>query len=1569
MPLNNQLIIGNSDLVQSRYTYMQAAGSTHDDGSTEGIHLRWELRGTLGDNHIPKGSLLEIHPEYDNTERFNKGKDVVVIYKVLYKKKYQALIDFLRSKPDRIDVISGEWEFDIPVSSITETNIITTIIIRFSDINTYYNISIDSNYDQYNDPYNFLIQYAALSSEGFIEVEAKDKLSFSVSMGMKFINPSIPGTNKVEAISNHYEPVTNPLYISCRKIFNIDPPSIPPEPEVEYNTVTAENIKYVRFRYENLYLCQVVIETYYDYITGVNYNISGNWEKLGEFGLTDVDSVAFNRLDNANWQVNNNWPRFRGDKKVVIDNYKEKWKPYLFLDDDSERIKDGVIKYMLNSSSSNPTAELSYPYDPQDGETSNTNPSQMKISYLDMLRFVSLDYHIARMLGLGHIDAIPEEIGEKQFVYLMYYKTLVGIEDNDPPQEINHFYMTLPTSKTEQFLPSIPILSDLKYGLEVPGLPPIQITNPEGYLPYNDIRYIRIFRESVLNELPFVTNFFASSNEFCSKGKTDAVFYGIEYREQTDPESTWSPSLSIDHSFDPVPFVDDHTRDEVIPLPNPSTNNIPVFIHEETNPGFHEYTLYAINWFSRASEICEPVETNETIFTINSTLLPPSNLVVQLIQLESPRIFTTEAEQIMLSDLLDDDSQEVLVRATFIWNHVQNTAFQFNNDGTPKLVADKVQFFFKAQKPEFTRGKIISVEEFDPIDDRVSVKVGPYEDDSTSPVTIVTPVIISGANYKNFVADGKSYKILNINDPGTGEITFIINKIYEYNFQDPPNPPNFPVRSEIIPEPSTNSLTKYFSIAEDLSDVAFWDAQIKEIDIVSFETNLNEDGSPSNGSHVYTETVTGIEGVQEIKNIGGIFEWATITELEDKSDGETLHEIPLGSTPVITPLGDYISGSHTGIYEIVFDTYQLSPHPDNNVEWYMGTARIKINNINEKKVLDVIDIITSGSTLTIIAVDSSFEVNQNYNPILPNYNPIVTGHVCVNFHPGYKVYFTKQPNFGQPQVLPIADQEMRQTYIAARATDSTLPEFSNLTLPVCMIALKIIKPQTPCIPTGPAFATRPDFYGKSTYTFDTEVSEDPNPPNALIFYRADERSILDKLYLHDTVLEIIENIKLLPPEQAIFINDFWKILVNVNVYTNDDLPNIGTHNIGEFKVYPSVGSSNEGTFQFPVPNNDNYTIPGTTVKPFNFSGTLVVGEINVDEKMISLKQIVKDAIAECFVPLTEEPVLYNQLKIGNQTSNAKPKIKDSNGRRLSYNADTSLYWQAPMSVKIPDVSKVRFTDYKLDGSSNSLYFYFSLELTNRMQFWQRSEIAGPIRLINSLPPEKPQIKKVTSQLANSVLNIPTAVKFEINNYLPADNVCAVKLYRTTNAVDSKSIRTMKLVNTFEQDLQANPQITFADIINNLQDDFSDLQFSPPYGDPLFYRLVALRKIKNEQGFDEYIPSEPSDIILSSVVDVLNPEAPALSYEASGIDSNNILPDVVLKWEKTAYNGKYYLYKMNSSGNWVLVDTFRTNDSHLLYEIGNLSKKDEDDNTLYYRYRVKVENSSGLFNLTEKELTI
>jgi hypothetical protein len=35
----------------------------------------------------------------------------------------------------------------------------------------------------------------------------------------------------------------------------------------------------------------------------------------------------------------------------------------------------------------------------------------------------------------------------------------------------------------------------------------------------------------------------------------------------------------------------------------------------------------------------------------------------------------------------------------------------------------------------------------------------------------------------------------------------------------------------------------------------------------------------------------------------------------------------------------------------------------------------------------------------------------------------------------------------------------------------------------------------------------------------------------------------------------------------------------------------------------------------------------------------------------------------------------------------------------------------------------------------------------------------------------------------------------------------------------------------------------------------------------------------------------------------------------------------------------------------------------------LLKQDEDENTLYHRFRVTVESSSGLLNLTQKELTV
>ena len=77
--------------------------------------------------------------------------------------------------------------------------------------------------------------------------------------------------------------------------------------------------------------------------------------------------------------------------------------------------------------------------------------------------------------------------------------------------------------------------------------------------------------------------------------------------------------------------------------------------------------------------------------------------------------------------------------------------------------------------------------------------------------------------------------------------------------------------------------------------------------------------------------------------------------------------------------------------------------------------------------------------------------------------------------------------------------------------------------------------------------------------------------------------------------------------------------------------------------------------------------------------------------------------------------------------------------------------------------------------------------------------------------------------------------------------------------------------------------------------------------------------------------------------------------------------------------------MNSSGNWVNIYEVKTNDELIQYpptdpqtgtpdflnfpETQSLNRLDDNDNSIYHRFRVEVENSSGLFNLTDKPLTL
>jgi hypothetical protein len=118
--------------------------------------------------------------------------------------------------------------------------------------------------------------------------------------------------------------------------------------------------------------------------------------------------------------------------------------------------------------------------------------------------------------------------------------------------------------------------------------------------------------------------------------------------------------------------------------------------------------------------------------------------------------------------------------------------------------------------------------------------------------------------------------------------------------------------------------------------------------------------------------------------------------------------------------------------------------------------------------------------------------------------------------------------------------------------------------------------------------------------------------------------------------------------------------------------------------------------------------------------------------------------------------------------------------------------------------------------------------------------------------------------------------------------------------------------------------------------------------------------------------------------VINPIAPELTLFTTSVNGPvtspltpppNQLDGVSLQWNSVVHNATYYLYKMNSTGNWQKIYQIKSNQDPLTVnlitdlQINSLQKIDADGNTIYHRFKVGVENSSGLLNLTDNELTV
>lgn len=1598
--------------IQSGYLYLQSAGSLGDD-STKGIHLRWALRDVLS-NHLPKANYAT------TTHNFNKSDDFVKIYKSKYV-SYQTILDF-NNIPLQVNEIGSQrnWIYEINGKIFH---------VHFKDISKYNLVRATIN--PATEPLIFIKNYG----DGIIEVETKTELSFKISPKFQISNST--NSVKTELLSVSENKITSPKSASLRKKYAAD--------ELNDKSLLSENIRSIRFSSTGSHIELLSFEFYSDII--INTKKQNKWNFIGKYALTKETNVAYQRLEpQANCLAN--WLRYNDQAFVNVSNYHTRWNSNSIPE--LERIHTSVEKYIeLSDAFNNPTAVEIFPfenyadveacsqtypdsdepeYDPYIPEQSTEN-SGIEIPFLEVLKLGSLDYHVARMLGLGTLDLNPL-VFDGEYVYLSEYTTFGDLNDGLGARQVQHLYCSLPTSLNDQRLP-IPI--DLKE--PIPGIffnngyddseveegeeeftdsESINLVTQEGYSPDGKTKYYSLFPEYAIDELADVP-FYYISNEFVACETTDPVFAGLEYRKSGEinwikPELSYNPQyFNIDTSGIAIELTNE-TVELVIP-----EQGKPLFTHAVKESGFLDYSSYGINWFSRATP-SNLVHTVETIISPKNELLPPTNVTATLIQKERPLLLTTSDEQFLFGENPNQD--KTLVRLTFEYNHAQELIDYhqkingetipnyYETDNGKELFAEKVQIFFRNQVPNSVSGKISFVgSNSNPL--LIEVETSEFVSDSNGDSLI--PEIPSGleANYIGSImlVDNVEYIIHEVDNTETYP-KFIVFKADAsgaiLNLSTVSNP-----ETEIL-VPEVGSL---FVIVENMQNPSIWGQPNNSGFSVDIDHTLvhREDEVIIKNIDCNTET--------HVQKFRGIYQNATIEKVLEKVDEDGDGEYDTGAND------DFIL-KHLGLYKITFPGFKLPQHSQyhlesnlgtNSVEWYNGVVRLHtLSDVNEpRKEFKVIRTENIGSTtndLVLYIEDLTFPSDLNdldeYKWKLMD-DEVNSISQMTNYYPGYKVYLYKDDNLGlnEDNVLPQGDDEVRYTVFGLRSWD--FPNefqydnadnfFSKMSVPALMFANAVMEPIQPQKPTGGMYATRPDYFGKSSYTFNTKYGtpEEIHKPYSVQFNRASDIQFLSAIYdnavygyddneepILNTVQQVMRDVFLNGDED--FYVDRWNDLLSFNYPSGNfatfedrtlPLPDkasfiesinvfIDAHN-----VYYNNLPTQVGHISVPILNLNEIVIP-----------EVVLPNGDVRNTELKIKDFLKDVLLNCFVPLTEIPVLYNFVKpIPYKPIPKKQVIRDRNGNLIKPTLDPgSNFDMAPMMCRIDPVGQQyesQFTDYGLDGASNAKYFYAVREINNQMKTSDYSEILGPISLVNTAPPIAPEIIKVIPVLENRTLGITPSVQLQINAYPKAQNIAKVSIYRADNPSDALSIRTMKLVRVL--DLEVENLLDESKWI--FEDDFSDLS-EIPFGDPLFYRLTVSRRIRyNDKelvNVVDYAPSEASKLIITNIVENYSPISPVLDYYSEPLNSNNELTTIVLHWEKTCYKGKYHLYKMNSQGNWVKIHELQTNNQNNYLPLaqtnlqsGTLSIMNDENNSIYNHFKIITENTAGMMSNEERILTI
>ena len=1618
-------VTSNKTALQSTNLQIAAAGSKGVD-STKGIHLRWMFAGKLGENHLPKGDSFT-----GNRFDFNKTDDFVKVYRAPYT-KVSYVLD-LNQQPDLADNNNALWIYKT-------TNPGRSVYVYFKNKVKYK--SVKQSINPRLNPSAFLLAYG----NNLIEIENKSELFFAAELSFSSIVGS--GNVKLETLSVAENTITAAKRVTNRKTYS--------SAQLNSVRVVTENGRSIRFKANNCLLTTINFEYYSDFI--LNANTNGLWDLKGKYALSSNDTKVFEQLEPKLNAVHGKWLKYNDGEYVNIKNYKDKWnKP---AEDEQRNIKQVVAKYLdLSKEAGNPTALETIPFgdaipvnEPEEGEEQLYAENLTEISNLDLLNIAANDYHVARMLGLGCID-IDNEVSSGDFIYLTEYTTFGNLEGGTTEKEVLHLSMSIPTSVNTERLPLPVQLSKIVPGLNIGSdeSQPAKITDSNGYSFDGKKRYVSLFMDDV-PDYDINTDFFKSSTEYDGSAFTFPIYMGVDYK--VGAETSWrKPELSFDTEYYNINKTLEESSYEPAPIIIPESGKSVLNVRqEEIGLNTYYYQGYGINIFSRASS-GRQVSIESDIKPANN-LMPPIGINSLLVTEESPLMFTSQSEQIRYKAITGQD--KTLIRILFEYYTIQELLSYSIPEGmdpeeaknpnaiypdSEEIFADNFKLYYKDGLPQIEYAAITDIQNTTTDNLTSIIRIEDYKMLSSGEEIKVT---LTEANKTRFIGG-----ILTIEDQNyvIKNIDVFLKEVEDQNVFDY-------ALVEVLKKEISESIQSNGDATVDSEQIKAIKKPVNGL-CTLVENMLTIDnwhtGGPLNFQVEYPTALKTIhrEVVQpdsqnasdlQVEKTRGIWNDAVIERvLEDTFEMDAQGEFVLDPEKNVIPLSEQ---KHLGLYKITLPNFNLPQHPqfksgsENSVEWSNGTIRlftkssvqagstIPLKSRKEFKVVRTENIGGTGN-LVLYVNDTNFKLgdyinqtmDENYDEIIGAADPgnYAEGYVSqkVNYYPSYKVYLYANPAYGitDTNILPRADESTHYSIFGISTHSNPFDYYSKISVPSPMYSVRIEEPLKPEDVEGALYATRPDFFNRSTYTFTTRYT---HKPYGALHYRANDEALLSVLYKRETINSIRESLNKLGGNNETYFGNRWKNFLNfdallaankilnpsdelgLNDQPNPPVPRIPIY----YEEYPTEGDPLL-KFRFPVPDNteliaainefidwhnlshaENPELQAPKIISLASLNDIIIDVKHGIERNLLAIHFIEQAIHTAFVPLTEVPVIYEHIKDNSYVPvNKKQTIKDKNGSILKP-TDPDFDIAPMMKITNETENRTQFTDFNLDGNSQNIYFYGVREMDIKMNFSEFSAFWGPVKLVPSNPPQTPEIKRIMPILENPVLGIKPAIQIELNPYRPEFNVKKINIYRAASMLDAQSIRTMTPV----KEILINEDTLSSEFDNiwTVYDEFEDLEYVP-FGDGLFYRITVSREIEYAEpdSIDDsiinidYTPSQPSKITATVIADNVSPESPVLEASGTPTGTNgSILKPVIFSWEKTVHNGKYLLYKMNNQGNWEKIHEIASNASTVILPLDDVASytdelviKTEDEERIYHHFKVIAVNSSGMFSSEEKILTL